>query len=285
MIPMFRRLVPRRFSPDLAALAAVLLVVAGVAPAGAASPGAAPGAPPAAAAPPSGTAPPADPVDPAALAALDRMAAHLAGLRAFEVEATYAFDIVARTGQTVTVDGTVRYLVRRPDRLAATVANDLFARTYLYDGKTLTIASPAEPYYAQVPARPTLRDMLAGVAAEHAIELPSADLVDLGTAEPPSKGITGAFRVGTATVGGVAAEHYAFRSRDRDWEVWIAAGDTPRPLKLTLIDRAQPSRPRYTATLAWTERTDIPDQAFVFTPRPDQTPIAILRLGRTQGSN
>ncbi|RAI45512.1 DUF2092 domain-containing protein [Rhodoplanes roseus] len=261
----------RRLVPKLTAVAATLLMM------GAAGP--------TEAAPRGKDGPRPNPVDPAVVAAFDRMGAYVAGLAGFELATTYAFDVVARNGQTVTVDGAGQYLVRRPDRLAATVTNDLFARTYVYDGKTLVIASPSERYYARVPARPTIRDMLAGAAAEHAIEIPAADLFDLGTPNAPTKGITSAFRVGTATIAGEAAEHFAFRSKDRDWEVWIRAGDKPVPLRFTLIDRAQPAAPRYTVTLGWTERTDIPDTAFVFSPRPDQTPVAILRLGRKQGSN
>lgn len=223
-------------------------------------------------------------IDPAVVAAFDRMSDYVAGLRSFELATTYSFDVVAKNGQTVTVDGTGHYLARRPDKLVATVRNDLFARTYVYDGKTLVVASPDEKYYARIPARPTIREMLADAAAEHAIEIPAADLFDLGTPDAASKRATGAFRVGTAMIGGVAADHYAFRSKDRDWEVWIRSGDKPVPLKLTLVDRDQPSRPRYTVTFVWWERSDLPDADFVFASAPDHKPIGILRVGKPQGS-
>jgi hypothetical protein len=222
-------------------------------------------------------------IDPAAVAAFNRMSGYVASLPAFEFRTTYAFDVVARNGQTITVDGTGHHLAKRPDKLAVEVENDLFTRRYLYDGKTLAVASPGEPYYAQVTARPTIREMLVGAAAEYALEIPGADLFDLGSPHSAANHVSSAFVVGTAQVDGIAADHLAFRSETRDWEVWIRAGDKPVPLKCTLIDRDQPARPRTTVTFAWTDRSDIADTDFTFVPTVEQKRIELQRIGAAQG--
>ena len=56
--------------------------------------------------------------------------------------------------------------------------------------------------------------------------------------------LTSAFNVGTATIDGVATDHWAFRSADFDWEIWIEQGDRPVPRKYVLIDRTDPTLAR-----------------------------------------
>jgi hypothetical protein len=224
-------------------------------------------------------------VDPAAVAAFERMSTYVAGLKAFELKTSYSFDIIAKNRQVISVDGVGHYLARRPDKLAADVDNDLFARKYIYDGKTLTIASKGEAYYAQVAAPPTIREMLAAAATQFAVEIPIADLFDLGTPDNPVRQARFAFHIGTSMVDGLEAEHWAFRGRERDWQLWIRSGDKPLPLKFTLIDRRRPLQPRYSVTLTWIERTDIADADFTFTPSAEQRRIEILRIDTAKGGN
>lgn len=236
--------------------------------------------PPAAAKPPAAR---ANTIDPAAIAAFERMGAYLAGLKSFEIKTDFSFDVVTRADQTISVDGTGTYLARRPDRLKVEIDNDLFLRTYLYNGRTLTIVSPEENFYAQVDAPPTIREMLELAATELGMEIPLADLFDLGTPDSPVKHIRSAFNVGTSVVNGTDADHWAFRGPNRDWEIWIATGDKPLPHKFVLVDRNQPTRPRYTVTLRWTENPDVPDSAFEFDPSGGHKRIEVTRFRPARG--
>lgn len=214
-------------------------------------------------------------IDPGAVAAFERMGAYVAGQSSLAFDVTYSLDVVAQNGQTVTVDGDGHYVVTRPDKLRVELDNDLFSRTFIYDGTSFVIVSPEDNYYAKLPMRGAVREVVATLAREHAVEIPLADLFDLGTANGPANRFESAFRVGTAKVGGVEAEHFAFRTQTRDWEVWIRAGDKPVPVKFTLLDREQAAHPRFIATLAWRRPSDIPADAFAFTPAPGQKQIVM----------
>jgi hypothetical protein len=229
--------------------------------------------------------PPPGRIDPAAVTAFNRMSDYVAGLKTFEIKTSYSFDVVAKNRQTISLDGAGHYLARRPDKLSADIENDLFGRKYVYDGKTLTIVSKGEKYYAQVKAPPSIREMLAAAAADFAVEIPIADLFDLGTAHGPIDRLRSAFLVGKSEVEGTEADHFAFRGRDRDWQLWIRTGDKPVPLKFILIDRRQPTQPRYSVTLNWIERGEIADAEFTFTPTTEQRRIEILRISTAQGGN
>ena len=118
-----------------------------------------------------------------------------------------------------------------------------------------------------------------------AIEIPIADLFDLGTAHSPINRLRSAFLVGKSEVEGTEADHFAYRGRDRDWQLWIRTGDKPVPLKFTLVDRRQPTQPRYSVTLNWIERGEIADAEFTFTPSVEQRRIEILRISTVQRGN
>lgn len=225
---------------------------------------------------PAGAAPPNKPakavdqsanvVDPGALAAVTKMGEYLAGLKSFELKAETTVEVVLRRGHQVEVGGEVQYFVRRPDRLRINSTTDTLTRQYFYDGTSLTVVAPVESYFAQAKVKPTIRETLAQAAQELNIELPLADLFDWGTDVAPQKQFQRGFYVGESKVRGVLADHYAFAGKDFGWEVWIKAGDTPLPLKMSVVDYKAPGAPRFTAVLSWTPDAQIPDDTFVFTP-------------------
>ena len=213
-------------------------------------------------------------IDPAVIEALQKMSDYVSKLDSFQLDSTYSFDLVAGNGQTVTIDGTGKYLAKRPDKLNVKIENDLFARDYIYDGKTLTVVAPEEKYFAGHPAKPTIQEMLDNASSELGIEIPLTDLFDLGTDKSAIKSITSAFHVGTGIVDGAEADHYALQGADRNWEIWIAKGDKPLPVKVAIVDPTEDTQPRYVSTVKWTVPATIDDAAFTFTPSSDHKGIA-----------
>ncbi len=213
-------------------------------------------------------------IDPAVIEALQKMSDYVSKLDSFQLDSTYSFDLVAGNGQTVTIDGTGHYLAKRPDKLNVKIENDLFARDYIYDGKTLTVVAPEEKYFAGHPAKPTIQEMLDNASSEIGIEIPLTDLFDFGTDKSPIRSITSAFHVGTGIVDGAEADHYALQGADRNWEIWIAKGDKPLPVKVAIVDPTEDTQPRYVSTVKWTVPATIDEAAFTFTPSDDHKGIA-----------
>jgi hypothetical protein len=213
-------------------------------------------------------------IDPAAIEALEKMSDYVSKLESFQIDSTYSFDLVAGNGQTVTIEGTGHYLAKRPDKLFVKIENDLFARDYYYDGKTLTVVAPEEKYFAGHPVKPTIQEMLDDASSELGIQIPLADLFDLGTDKSPVNSLTSAFHVGTGIVDGAEADHFALQTADRNWEIWIAKGDKPVPVKVTIVDPTQDTQPRYVSSVKWTVPATIDDTAFTFTPSDEHKGIA-----------
>ena len=214
-------------------------------------------------------------IDRDSLAALDRMGAYLRTLGSFEIKTDTLTDAVLDNGQKVQFAGSANYKVRRPSAFAVTVSDDRRVRRFLYDGKTFTVFSPRMGFYASVPAKPTIREMMASAYDKFKIELPLADLFRWGTDDDHRDDITSAVTVGYAKVNGVDADQYAFREGRIDWQVWIQRGDKPLPLKIVITDTADSAMPAYGAVLHWTTTAKFNDATFAFNPPKDAKKITI----------
>ena len=205
-------------------------------------------------------------IEPASLQALTAMGDHLQKLTTFQLMATTTTEIILDTDQKLEIGGTATYEVRRPDRLRIDLATDVVHGELVYDGKTLVYASPDQKTYAQVPAPSTIKDMLEHAARKYDLAFPLADLFSWGTPDAPTDLIREGFLVGYAYVGDKPAAHWAYRGVDQDAEIWIATDGSPLPLKISLVDREDLTRPRITSVLEWNENAAIDATAFTYTP-------------------
>ena len=219
---------------------------------------------PAAAQPPAGASPPD--VNPAAIKALTDMGAYLRGLGAFQISVATTDEDVLDDGQKVQYDGRTDLLVKRPDRLRASVANERHDRIFFYDGSTVTLFGKRLNLYASAPAPPTIGELADKLEAEHGTSLPLVDLFRWGAPGYEPTGFTAALDAGPSSVGGVTCRHYLFRQAGLDWQVWIQSGQYPLPLKLVVTTTTDDARPQHTAVYSWNLAPSFNDAAFVFDP-------------------
>lgn len=221
-------------------------------------------------------------VQPSAIQALARMGNFLRGLKSFSLEANDSTEELLESGQKVQLLKTVELQVSKPDRLRADVVTDRKAREIFYDGKNFTLVAPETGYYATVAAPPTIREVLKAVDAKYGIEFPLVDLFLWGEGVDSAAAIQSAAVVGTSKIGGQVADHYAFRQADVDWEIWIAQGDAPLPLRYVITTKDVDGAPQYVADMRWDTQAKPDDAVFTFTPGKDDHPIAILALDEAQ---
>ncbi|WNH47169.1 DUF2092 domain-containing protein [Stenotrophomonas aracearum] len=204
--------------------------------------------------------------DPDAIAALERMGKALRALPQFTLAATTRTEYVLDDGQKLALAGTVDYKVLGPDRFFVEIRSDHQHRQLFYDGHTLTIASPAQKFYAQVENLDrSSQALLSDSATQLGIEFPLADLFLWGTPGFPTERIDSALFVGTERIDEQPTRHYAFRQPGVDWQVWIS--DTTRlPLQLLITSHSDPALPSYLATLNWDTKRSVAANDLVFRP-------------------
>lgn len=256
----------RTMKPLHLALSASLLLAAMAGAAVAAEPTAKPAKPPAARA--------AASVDPAALQALQRMSAYLRTLTQFEITTTNAVELVLNSGQKIENDRVTTYKVKTPDKFVIETTSDQRVRQYVYDGKQLTVSSPLLGVYATVPAPPTIIQTLNAAADKYGVVLPLADL--FSWSDPNGKrfsDLKSGVYVGTATLDGVKTDQYAFQEAKIDWQIWIAQGDKPLPLKVVIIGLEDPAHPAFSSRLNWNTNPSLAADTFEFHPAKDAMAI------------
>ena len=76
-------------------------------------------------------------------------------------------------------------------------------------------------------------------------------------------------------------EHYAFRQKDVDWELWIEQGARPVPRKLVITTTSEKSRPQHATVMNWDLSPKFEDQLFTFVPPDEGTQDRVRHVGRT----
>ena len=226
---------------------------------------------------PASDAPTAPVIDPVAIQSLERMGDYLRGLTSFSLRADDAVDEVLGSGQKIQLTKTVEIQARKPDRLRASVETDRKAREFFYDGKHFTLLTPETGYYATIPAPSTIRELLDDIEIQYDIEFPLVDLFRWGENPEATAAIQEAMRVGTSKIGGQLADHYAFRQDGIDWQIWIAQGPAPLPLRYVIVTTDEPGEPQYMANLTWDTQAKPDEAVFVFAPGKEHRAIRIVQ--------
>jgi hypothetical protein len=226
---------------------------------------------------PPGNAPPAaNAVDPAAIQALKDMGAHLQTLKRFQVSTELTAERVLADGQKLQHTATADMDVERPNKLRAKMVSARSEREIIYDGKTVTLYTPAQKYYSTVAFTETLNVLIDRLQERYAVEVPLSDLFLWGTPDAPLDKIESAMNAGQDFIDEDLCDHYAYRQGKIDWQIWITAGSKPLPRKIVITNRADEARPQSVSVLDWNLKPSFKDAVFKFTPPKGATKVEII---------
>ncbi|MBF6991450.1 MULTISPECIES: DUF2092 domain-containing protein [Cupriavidus] len=221
-------------------------------------------------------------VDPAAIQALNDMGKYLQSLRQFEVFIDLSGERVLQDGQKLQHTAMADLDVQRPDRLRALMRSARSQRDLIYDGKQVTLYSPAQKSYSQVNFSDNLGVLAQRLRERFGVEIPSADLFLWGTPAAPLDNMESAMNAGQDIIGGELCDHYAFRQGQLDWQIWIASGNRPLPRKLVITNRADEARPQSVTLYKWNLNPKFGNSAFAFTPPKDARKAEFVPLKATR---
>ncbi|WP_029917195.1 DUF2092 domain-containing protein [Caulobacter sp. UNC358MFTsu5.1] len=215
--------------------------------------------------------------DPDALAALNKMGEALRALNAFTLTADVTTEQVLDSGQKLQYGGDLKIEALRPSGFKIHMDFDHKEREIYYDGKSVTLFAPKVGYYASVPAPPTIAATVATISDKYGVEIPLADLFQLGVDPALTARIQSGFDVGPEKVGGVACEHYAFRQAAADWQVWIRSDGPALPCKMVITTTQDQAQPQYTAVMTWDDKAPA-QAAYTFNPPANAHRITVADL-------
>ena len=215
-------------------------------------------------------------VDPASIQALKDMGAHLQALKRFRVSTEFTGERVLKDGQKLQHSATADLDVARPSKLRARMRSARNDRELIYDGKTVTLYSPAQKYYSTVEFSDTIGALIERLEQRYGVEVPLADLFRWGTPSAPLDKIESAMNAGQDFIGKDLCDHYAFRQGKIDWQIWITAGAKPLPRKVVITNRADEARPQSVSLISWDLKAAFDDSVFRFKPPKDAKKVDIV---------
>lgn len=224
-------------------------------------------------------------IAPEAKDALTRMGEFLKSLQTFSLHQDIIREQVINGDLKVQKTSTADVSVRQPSDLKSEVhGDDDKNHTLFFDGKVLTFYVPDTKYYAQMDAPGTTDQALEAAEARYGLEFPTRDLLFMSSTDDLTKDLTAAGFVGTSRIGDADTEHYAYRTADVDYQLWIQPGDKPLPRRLVITSKKLPAKPQYSATLTWDLTPKFDDALFAFHPPQGATKIAFSAPGSTKNS-
>ena len=218
----------------------------------------------------------ANAVDPASIQALKDMGAYLLSLKRFQVSSEVTGERVLADGQKLQHSASARLDVVPPNKLHVVMTNAWSKRELFYDGKLVTLYFPAQKYYSQVEFTDRIGALINRMEAKYGVEIPLEDMFLFGTPDANFDQFESAMNAGQAIVGGELCDHYAFRQKGLDWQLWIAAGGKPVPRKIVITNRADEARPQSVSLITWNLKPAFTDATFKFTPPKGSTKIDML---------
>ncbi|MBN2629919.1 MAG: DUF2092 domain-containing protein [Rhodobacteraceae bacterium] len=220
-------------------------------------------------------------IDAQADAVLRAMSDYLAGQRAFSISADASTEMLLQDGRKIQLTGTSEITVDRETGLHVERQGPNGKTVLVYDGKAVSIFSEREGVYISVPAEGGIDVALDEARAVLGTELTGgADLLYSNAYDGLMLNVQSGHYMGKAWVGGVLADHLSYRADDIDWQLWVASGDAPVPVKYVITSKWVTAAPQFSVQLSdFTLLTETAADAFTFAPpagakqiTPDQLP-------------
>jgi hypothetical protein len=205
--------------------------------------------------------------DPEALAAVERMAARLAGAERFAMRGEIAWDVVQADGRTLEFGATREVVLRRPDRLRVDIAlREGGRKRLLYDGSQLVLQDLDHNVYATVARSGPLDDMVEYAGARLGVPVALAEFLSPDLPRLLIEKIDDASFVGEATIDGARCDHVSLRNEVGGLQLWIGQEDS-LPRRVVIAYEQEEGRPQFRARFAdWDLSPKASDGVFAFEP-------------------
>jgi hypothetical protein len=162
------------------------------------------------------------------------MSDYMAGEKAISFAYDSILEVVTKDHQTLSLASSGTVLLRRPDKIRATRSGGFADVEMLFDGKTLTLLGKNANLYAQADIPGSIDQLIDVLKDKYHRPLPAADLLMTDVNGQLMPEVTDTKDLGSGVIGGIECDHFAFRTKEVDWEIWIAQGDRPYPCRYVI---------------------------------------------------
>lgn len=176
---------------------------------------------------------------------LKAMSDYLASQKAIAFDFDSNLDIVSTQQQKITLAASGNVILNRPDKLHVTRRGGFANMEMSFDGKTVTLLGKNSNMFAQVEAAGTVDQLVDVLRDKYHRPVPGADLLMSDPYKEWMPEVTEVKDLGSGVIRGVECDHLTFRTREVDWQIWIAQGPNPYPCRYSITSRKVEGSPEY----------------------------------------
>lgn len=194
---------------------------------------------------------------------LKAMSDYLAAQKAISFDFDSDLEIVSTDQQKLALASSGTVMLRRPDKLHLMRTGGFERVEMVFDGKTLTVLGKNTNKYAQVEAPGTIDQLVDVLRDKYHRPVPAADLLMSDPYKELMPEVTDVKDLGSGVIHGVECDHLAFRTKEVDWQMWIAQGTRPYPCRYVITSKKVTGWPQYTIDIrAWKTGTEVVPDGF-----------------------
>ena len=177
------------------------------------------------------------------------MSGYMAAEKAISFRYDTVLEIVTDDKQKLALASSGNVTLNRPDKLRVTRTGGFADVEFLFDGKTLTLLGKTANLYGQVEVPGTI-DHLVDELRDKGRPVPGADLLLSNVYDQLMPTVVNVKDLGSGVIGGVECDHFAFRTKEVDWQIWIAQGSRPYPCRYVITSNQVAQAPQYSLTIS-----------------------------------
>jgi hypothetical protein len=153
----------------------------------------------------------------------------------------------------------------RPDKIRVTRSGGFADVELTFDGKTLTLLSKDTNLYTQVEVPGTIDHLIDELRTKYHRPVPGADLLLTNVYDELMRDVVDVKDLGSGVIGGIECDHLAFRTKEVDWQIWIAQGEHPYPCRYVITSNQVDQAPQYSVQISdWKTGTEVAAEDFGF---------------------
>jgi hypothetical protein len=194
---------------------------------------------------------------------LKAMSDYLAAQKTISFEYDANLDIVTTQQQKIGLASSGTLTLERPDKVRATRTGGFANVEMVFDGKTLSLLGKNANVSAQVEVPGTIDHLVDELRDKYHRPVPAADLLMSDPYKELMPPVTDVKDLGSGVIRGVECDHLAFRTKEVDWQIWIAQGARPYPCRYVITSKKVTGGPQYTLDFrAWKAGGEVASDTF-----------------------
>ncbi|CAB5087499.1 putative membrane protein [Olavius algarvensis associated proteobacterium Delta 3] len=177
---------------------------------------------------------------------LKAMSDYMAAQKSISFEFDATLEVVTYDEQKLALASSGTLTLNRPDKIQVTRAGGFADVDMYFDGKLLTLLGKNLNLYTQIEVPGTIDHLIDELKDTYQRPLPAADLLLSNAYNELMRDVVDVKDLGSGVVGGIESDYLGFRTKDVDWQIWIAQGKRPYPCRYVITSKHLDSMPQYT---------------------------------------